>query len=127
MADIWIGFLVFIGVVATSVFLIVASGSKELPYEVPAVPRRRALDRSRMSRPMRIHHLWLRSMAIQDEKMAILDEACSLYGVDPDVDSRERSYVEECFLNPHSSMTPAICGIRISEMRMEDSEHAKDE
>lgn len=82
------------------------------------------MDRGEMSPSMRLHHLWMRKLAICDEKMAIFEEACSIYGVDPEVDSKEREYIEELYLYDSSSVTPGITQIRIDEYRMERSQNA---
>lgn len=78
-------------------------------------------DRGEMTTSMRLHHLWMRTLAVNDEKMCMFEEACQLYGVDPSVDSKERDIVEECFLNMSSSTTPGITQIRLDELRMERS------
>lgn len=74
-------------------------------------------DNGVMTPSMRLHHIWMRSLAINDEKMCIFEEACGIYGVDPDSDSKERDAVEELFLHMNMGVTPALVQIRIDEVR----------
>jgi hypothetical protein len=50
--------------------------------------------------------LWQRALMLQDQRMAILEQACELYGVDPDVDTHERCFLEMCYLNPCKDYRP---------------------
>ncbi len=75
-------------------------------------PMRRHTDRN-----LRLNHLWLRKLQMDDERMAIFIEACELYKVDPDECGFERDYVEECFLSMNTGMTPGITQIRLDEYR----------
>ena len=47
----------------------------------------------------RLQTLWMRSLMINDERMVIFEEACELLDVDPEEDTDERAWVENCFLN----------------------------
>lgn len=83
----------------------------------PVEGRNRISDRDPVA--SRIHHLWLRSLAINDERDAIFHEACALYGVDPDVDEHERAFIEDVFWHNGNGITPGIAKIRIDEYRLD--------
>lgn len=107
-------------VVACLVCFIVAN--KRAPIMVDYSPELRDMprDRGEMTKPMRIHHLWNRAIALSDQRMALFEEACELHDVHPLADTPERAILEECFLNPHSGMSPAIAGIKLAELRLRE-------
>jgi hypothetical protein len=74
---------------------------------------------------LRLNHLWLRKLQMDDERMAIFEEACDLYQVDPEECSFERDYVEECFLYSNTGMTPGMTQIRIDELRMDREQNCR--
>jgi hypothetical protein len=95
------------------------------------IPEKELLDEATSSRThrdkvnLRLNHLWLRKLQMDDECMAIFEEACDLYQVDPEECSFERDYVEECFLSMNTGMTPGMTQIRIDESRMDRQQNCK--
>lgn len=68
--------------------------------------------------PVRLRFLWLQSLSVSDHRMAIFEEACEILGIDPHIDTTERSLVEDCYLNAGTGMTPKelMCALEMDDV-----------